>query len=222
MRTSGRGINIMVITPTLGRAYLVERLQKCLNTQNQCDHLNSAQHKVMEFDKPCWVVPHVNQSVDEAFSLGYDVVMYLADYCQPTPNMLNELSRHFYFAKDFDEVVDIPITNYPGAKRGCFWAIGIDYWKRFQGNGVWCPEYYHFFVDTELWERAASIGKVWHSKAGVEVDHPNLGTRHADKAHQASRVYRDFDNETYALRQKAGVLWGKDFKRIRSALPWPQ
>lgn len=98
-----------------------------------------------------------------------------------------------------------------------FCLIGMEYIKQAYGNmETFCPEYYRFFVDSELGRYAKLIGKFyWCKDATMQHWHPEAYAGVRDVTHRHTRgFYRLLDGETYDRRNKKGYLWGKNYDMV--------
>jgi len=81
------------------------------------------------------------------------------------------------------------------------------------GGVLWCPHYVHYFIDTEVKIRAATIGRFhWCKEAIVEHQHPAAGKAKNDSLYQESQKWWEQDERTFNERQKAG--WPDDYEAI--------
>lgn len=205
-----------VITPTLNRAALVDQLIASLEA-----NAPGRQHFVYPQTHPKPLTTLINELCVIAFEQKeVSAVVYLADHCIVGEGFGDALLSAFEAFPDGDVLVDIPIRNVASAKAGCFWAAGRAFVERFENMQIQCPDYYHFYADTELALYASRIGKLGTCAIGVDIQHPNASNRMPDATHAASRTYLTHDANTWERRRARYLLWGESFERVHCALPW--
>lgn len=149
----------------------------------------------------------------------HDVIVLLADYLVVRPGCFDAIEaafeKHF---PDFDGVVGLNMENMPpnpNVAEFCFVALGSRFMDRFPERQCHCPDYYHFYADTELGLYAKSINKfVFEEEARVFSYHPNAKNAERDSTHQASRRFKAEDMGMWNRRNAQGLLWGADFELI--------
>lgn len=163
----------------------------------------------------CW-----NDFVAESVA---DAVLFLCDDTTLDPECLIKASEcllsHF---PDLDGVVGLNVNNYPptwpeAITQYGFRLVGRKFHERFPQGQAYCPEYYRFYVDTEMGEFAKEVGKfVFCEGATMQHWHPDApGSGKADETHYANRGDRQrWDNEIHKERQKQGLLWGRTFDTV--------
>jgi len=209
------GLTVEVCCPTLNRPREVIRLR------------NSLPDDVL-FTPSLELQPRaLTQIVNELFqrSTG-DIVIMAADHLEFKPQCIEAIRECFTKRfPDLDGVVGLNLVNLPHTERiseYCFLALGRKFIGRFTANGkyqgVFCPEYYHFYGDTEFGLFAEKIGKfAYDERASVFTWHPNAGNARRDRTYSASRSRKGFDDAMWRLRQAAGLYWGESFKLIGNA-----
>jgi tetratricopeptide (TPR) repeat protein/SAM-dependent methyltransferase len=156
------------------------------------------------------------------FNSTADIVIMAADHLEFKPGCLEAIREGF--AKQFpdrDGVMGLNIVNLPHAKdisEFCFLALGRKFIERFYADGVYqgvfCPEYYHFYGDTEFGLFADKIGKFhYDERAAVFTWHPNAGNANRDQTYSASRSRKGYDDAMWRRRQLAGLYWGESFRK---------
>lgn len=212
---SAGGFTIEVCCPTLNRPKEVIRLRNSL--PDDCLFTPSLESQPRA----------LTQIVNELFqkSTG-DIVIMAADHLEFKPQCLDVIRETFARRfPDLDGVVGLNLVNLPHTERiseYCFLALGRKFIERFSANGeyqgVFCPEYYHFYGDTEFGVWAEKIGKfAYDERAAVFTWHPNAGNARRDRTYSASRSRKGFDDAMWRLRQAAGLYWGESFRRIGNA-----
>jgi hypothetical protein len=209
---------IAIITPTLNRPEHLARLKTSLRL-----YAHGLRHIVSEETVPRSAPDVVNGMLREAFAdPSVRAVCYLADYCEVHEHFGDKLKSAF--ADSTSHMQGIRIANLEfieGLREYCFWTIGREFYELFQNGEVFCPQYWHFSVDTELGEAAVALGrfKMDHG-IKVSIHHPNARNADRDETHSASRAYAKFDSATRAARKAAGLLWGVSFHKVVMNTPW--
>lgn len=130
-------------------------------------------------------------------------------------NAVEAMHKHF---PDGDGIIGLNVTNYPPSwpeaiTQYGFRLVGRKFHERFPEGQAYCPEYYRFYVDTEMGEYAKLVGKFAFSKeATMQHFHPDAPGGTVDDTHFANRGERQkWDIEIWKTRQTAGYLWGKNY-----------
>jgi tetratricopeptide (TPR) repeat protein len=166
----------------------------------------------------------LTQIVNELFgkSTG-DIVIMAADHLEFRPQCVDIIREAFTQQfPDLDGVVGLNLVNLPHLERiseYCFLALGRKFIERFTANGkyqgVFCPEYYHFYGDTEFGLYAEKAGKFhYDERAAVFTWHPNAGNAQRDRTYSASRSRKGFDDAMWRLRQARNLYWGESFEVV--------
>ena len=96
---------------------------------------------------------------------------------------------------------------------GCV-MIGREFLERFRGEFPYCPDYYHFYGDTELGLFAKHTGQyIFAEHCEVIHHHPMFSNAPKDNTHKAARLCQMQDNAMWKKRRAAGLLWGRTFER---------
>lgn len=162
----------------------------------------------------CW-----NNFVKDSLA---DAVLFLCDDTELDPECLvaaSECLRTRF--PDGDGVVGLNVTNYPPSwpeaiTQYGFRLVGRKFHERFPHGQAYCPEYYRFYVDTEMGEYAKETGKfVFCADAKLQHFHPDAPGGVLDKTHYANRGEKQvWDNEIWKARQAKGYLWGRNFNTV--------
>jgi len=146
-----------------------------------------------------------------------DAMMYLSDdveFFQDTlENAITEYEKHF---PNFDGVLGLNQVNIPDSQalQSAFGIIGKNFINYFSNKQVWCPSYYRFYGDRELWLFAKSINKFkFCEEAKIFNNHPAF-TGEIDYTHKEVRKYLRQDRIMYEKRQSKNLIWGKTFELI--------
>lgn len=95
-----------------------------------------------------------------------------------------------------------------------FSLIGKKFINEFFGeHELFCPAYFHWWADRELYEFSVKVNRFFMSKSSLVHNHPSFSGRRNDLAHNNLRgdVYnRDMD--TRKARKSKGLLWGSSFE----------
>lgn len=206
---------IEVVAPTLNRPKEAQRLEVALEgveVPEGCDLHVTIQRE----SEPRALTGIVNELVARSDA---EIVVVLADHIVPDKHFLVHVVDAFHdFFPDLDGMVGLKIANMdplPGVREYCFFAVGREFIKRFPGKQIFCPDYYHFYADTEL-GRFASEADVFRfaEKAEVDTFQVNNGRADIDSTWRASRSRKAEDDATNARRREAGLLWGRTFERV--------
>lgn len=112
---------------------------------------------------------------------------------------------------DTDGVIGFNVYNMPGQSHdGAVTLVGDKFLNRFENRQMFCPQYLHFYVDTELAMYAKKVDKFfWCKDAKVYHEHPSV-TGRPDATHKYKRDYKhNHDSGVFSSRQDRGLLWGK-------------
>jgi glycosyltransferase involved in cell wall biosynthesis len=227
-------MKIDIVIPTLNRR---DKLQTCINsifrsaksedialylyfgTQSELEffkvQLNNVPNVYIrylpEYKVPTFWNNYLSEMKADALCyLNDDVELYedtleviMEDYQREFPNMDGVLGLNQVNIKD------------PHKVESAFGVIGTKYADRYPNRQVWCPDYFRFYGDWELWKRAKDIGKFYFSEvARINHYHPCTNKALVDATHDAVRTYLRQDKLTFQRRQSMDLLWGKDFKLI--------
>ncbi len=96
-----------------------------------------------------------------------------------------------------------------------FVLVGREFLKRFPGKKIYCPDYQHYFADTELHRFAKKAGRFTFLKE-TAVDHWHFSvTGEMDDTARKSRVKLSIDKSISEERMRRGYLWGEDFNLLK-------
>jgi len=203
---------IEVCFPTLNRMESARRLMKSVN--GECAI------RVSWEEQPRALTGIVNRLFRQSHQRGVDVSIMLADHLEVLPGCIKAVRRVFEERfPDYDGVAGLNLSNLPplpAVREYCFLAVGRRYLERFPEGQAFCPDYYHFFGDTEFGEAASEAGRFVYAADAKVYSHLHTSFAHAleDSTHKASRRYVAFDEDCRKRRQKRGLLWGRSFERL--------
>ncbi len=152
-----------------------------------------------------------------------DLVLFLCDDTSLDKdcltNAVTAIRKQF---PDGDGIIGLNVTNYPPSwpeaiTQYGFRLVGRKFHARFPEGQAYCPEYYRFYVDTEMGEYAKNrVHKfLFCEDARMQHFHPNAPGGTLDETHYANRGERQkWDIETWHARQAAGYLWGKNYDLV--------
>ena len=147
-----------------------------------------------------------------------DVMCYLNDDVIIKEDMFRQIIKAFAIHfPDLDGIIGLNQKNITDLQKvkSAFGAIGIKYADRFPNREVFCPDYYRFFADFELWQYAKQINKfVFCKEAQLVHLHPAFYKNLEDETHKEVRKYLSLDKKTFQRRQIEELLWGQDFKLL--------
>ena len=107
---------------------------------------------------------------------------------------------------DGDGAVGIKTENIPHAMETCFMLMGMKFIERFDDRSPFCPEYRHFYADTELGHMARQLKRFKFCKESTLVHYHSETCN--DQTHRGAKRFWTDDHNTYVRRQKEGKLWG--------------
>jgi len=146
-----------------------------------------------------------------------DLVLFLCDDTSLDHDCLtNAVAMMEKEFPDGDGLLGLNVTNYPPSwpeaiTQYGFRLVGRKFHARFPEGQAYCPEYYRFYVDTEMGEYAKRVRRFRFAKtARMQHFHPDSpGSGPYDSTHHANRGERQiWDNEIWKARQAKGYLWG--------------
>ncbi len=151
-----------------------------------------------------------------------DLILFLCDDCaldiDCLVNASDALYKHF---PDGDGLIGLNVTNYPPSwpeaiTQYGFRLVGKKFHERFPEGQAYCPEYYRFYVDTEMGMYSKLVGKfAFCEDARMKHFHPNAPGGTLDDTHYANRGEKQkWDIEIWKARQAKGYLWGKDLNIV--------
>ena len=116
---------------------------------------------------------------------------------------LHTMKRRF---PDGDGLVTI------GKKNRCaFGLFGSKFADRFPDRQVFCPDYFHYGGDSELYRTVQTLGRFAYPPNRMsQVQHSRL----KDESWRMARRKRGKDLEMYKRREAKGFSWGIDFNLI--------
>ena len=152
--------------------------------------------------------------------MAADAMMYLSDDVELLGDSVrvavNEFLFHFHQYND--GVVGMRQANLEGVVKtapAAFGIVGAGFAQRFPNSQVFCPDYYHLWIDMELEWYAKSVNKfVFAEDACLNHYHPCIDPGLEDETHRRLRERKDLDREMWKERRKRGYLWGKDFRLV--------
>lgn len=206
-------ILIEVVAPSLNRPKEAARLEQALAA---CAIPEGYELKinVQRETAPRALPVIVNELVAQSEA---SIVVVLADHIVPKPGLIEAVIRAFEGRPDIG-MVGLNIVNMPpapGVREYCFFALCRPFINHFPDRQVLCPDYHHFYGDTELGNFASAADAfVFAQDAEIETHHVNNGLADPDDTWRASRSRKKQDVETYELRQRKGLVWGKTFERV--------
>lgn len=203
---------IEVVAPSLNRPKEAARLEQALAA---CTVPEGYELKinVQRETEPRALPIIVNELVAQSEA---SIVVVLADHIVPKPGLIEAIVKAFE-GKPEVGMVGLNIVNMPpapGVREYCFFALCRPFINYFDGQ-VLCPDYHHFYGDTELGRYATSVDAfVFAKDAEIETHHVNNGLAVQDDTWRASRSRKKQDADTYELRQRKGLIWGTSFERV--------
>ena len=204
---------IEVVAPSLNRPQEAQRLEQALAA---CSVPEGYELKinVRRETQPRALPAIVNELVAQSEAA---IVVVLADHIVPKPGLIEAIVRAFEVNPEAG-MTGLNIVNMPplaGVREYCFFALSRPFIDHFPGRQVLCPDYHHFYADSELGRYASAAGLfVYAQDAEIETWHVNNGLAEKDETWKASRARKHEDAATWERRQAAGLIWGTSFERM--------
>ena len=149
-------------------------------------------------------------STRSAFLMGADDMIFHPGAVQIALDAMNERFP------DGDGVVGFNQSNLVEHCEAGFTLIGPKFQERFEARGLFCPDYKHYYADTELLKYAKSVDKFYYCE-DARVDHYHFSvTGEKDSTALESQKSRATDIETARKREEQGLLWGREFMRVNN------
>lgn len=206
-------ILIEVVAPSLNRPKEAARLEQALAA---CGIPEGYELKinVQRETEPRPLPEIVNELVAQSEA---SIVVVLADHIVPRPDLIEAIAKAFEGRPEVG-MVGLNIVNMPpapGVREYCFFALSRTFIEHFPERQVLCPDYHHFYGDTELGRFATQAGAfAFAQDAEIETYHVNNGLAVVDGTWRASRSRRKEDAAIFEKRQANGLLWGASFERV--------
>jgi glycosyltransferase involved in cell wall biosynthesis len=225
-----------IVIPSLNRR---EKLQNCLNSIFRSAKTDNIQLILYFSDND--EITYWNQYFSNIANIQ---LRFVAEYRVPTfwnDYLLNMKADALCYLNDdvelFEDTIEIILTqfiekfpDYDGIMglnqsnlydinkvESAFGVIGTKYADRFPNRQVWCPDYYRFYGDWELWKYAKEINKFYFcQQAQLNHYHPATNHKLEDDTHKLVRTYLKQDKQTFQKRQSLNLLWGKSFTLVNS------
>lgn len=200
-------LNVMIVLPTLNRP---NRLMRFLNSARE--HALSVPVYVSHETDARPLTEIINGLVHYAFEEGADIIIPLADDVELLPGSIKAIVDTFTDSGGLDLMVGMNQTNIPDV-RNCtefaFFGVGRSFCLRYPNQQIFCPDYHHFYGDTELGLGARYFERFkFCSDARLIHHHPAYSKDAIDDTHNKSRQHQKNDVAKWEARQAAGLLWG--------------
>jgi len=209
--------------PRSASAYSVEVCCASLNRPKELVRLRNSLPPDCTFSTATEKDPSFPRLANDLFFRSTaDIVIIASDHLEFRSECIEAVrecfERNF---PDLDGVVGLNVCNLPHVAKVtefCFPAVGRRFIKRFYAGGIYqglfCPEYFHFYADTELGLFAESVSKFYYEeRAAVFTWSPNAGNAQPDQTHAWSRSRKDYDDTMWTSRRAAKLFWGESFEK---------
>ena len=154
------------------------------------------------------------QAFNEASADIEGSILLAGDDMEFYPGAIAQAIRVLELRGTTDLVVGFNQANLSGFCQAGFVLIGEDFRKRFRGKGVYCPDFKHYYADTELLKFAKKVGKFFYCET-ARVNHWHFSvTGERDNTSKVSGVNLERDKALFQERRDRGLLWGQDFNLI--------
>lgn len=218
-------MHINIIIPTRARW---DALQKTLESLKQSTYKDISIHIVLDKNPgniPEWlsksdidliisnssdnlvscIGSYTSRCTEGAFLVGGDDLIFYPDCLEQA---VKSMQQHFP-----ERIGIIGINQYidgkPGGLRGAFALMNRKFIDHFPNRILYCPDYVHYYADTEIVQFAKSINGFYFCKA-AKLDHLRL----MDKVGRMTSQRVPGDKAMYEKRRAKGYLWGKNFDLI--------
>jgi hypothetical protein len=192
---------VEICVPTLNRPELLKRLAHSIP--------KGVKFSVSQQTEPQPLTKLVNELYSE--SVG-DIVIMLSDHIELQDGCIEAVLKAFSDNfPDLDGVVGLNMVDLPeeGRNKYASNAMGRKFLDRYPEKNPSCPQYHHFFADTEIGMLAESLDKFYFAEdAHILCHHPAHGDGEKDETYRASRANYQVDVKTWERRQHDGLLWG--------------
>lgn len=140
-------------------------------------------------------------------------MVFLCDDTELDCNCFEELVK----INDIDnKLVGFNQKNLALSCKAAMGFVGTKFADRFINRQVWCPDYDNMHVDGELIDSAVHFGAFFFAtQCKLVHHHPVTDVRLFDETHNKTREHAQQDAETRLFRQKKGLIWGRDYERLR-------
>ena len=146
--------------------------------------------------------------LDTAFLMGADDMVFHKGAIQEAIRSMNIIYP------DENGVIGFNQDNLPNHCEAGFTLIGRKFLKHLKSHGLFCPDYKHYYADTELFNYAKAFGRFYYNES-ARVDHYHFSvTGEKDSTALISQASREEDKRTAQRRKAIGLLWGRDFDTI--------
>lgn len=181
-------------------------------------------HTAFIRDKHCYIGGNWNHLINHGMNayphIKFDAFLPLVDDIELFPDCLDKLVDDMTLLyPDTDGIIGITQED----KQRSFvpagqCLIGKKFIERFKAINyqVYCPDYTHWFIDSELHEYACSLNKfALSSNAKLIHYNPSVYKEEQDETHKITRseIMR-IDKETRRKRVEKGLTWGKSWERV--------
>ena len=151
----------------------------------------------------------------QLYFLEEDALLYLNDDVLLFEDSLENIFSAYQTAfPNYDGVLGINQANIPDNQsiKCAFGVIGTRFANLFPQRKVFCPVYYRFFLDEELYLYVKKTNKFAFSlDAKILHLHPSFGGE-KDSTHTAVRTYWRQDFKNFTKRRDNNLLWGETWE----------
>ncbi len=223
----GSVMHVNILIPTRNRWDLLRKTVRALERGTYKDFsiylAVDAKHGVV----PPWVAEHgIKLSVDKGRGslvkqmgvaigkLTGDAVLGLGDDSILYPDCLEKavkaMQAHFPVGMGVIGIQQY-IDGKPLGQQGVYVLLNRDFISHFPRNNPYCPDYYHYHADIELWKFAQRADCCYFC-ANAKINH----IRVKDATTERCRKNIPKDAVVQQKRTAKGYLWGNDFRLVRN------
>jgi glycosyltransferase involved in cell wall biosynthesis len=205
--------SIAIIIPTWDRRPLVEKCLASIDAANKAHPETYAEPIIIDDHPRLDYVARMNEGLKFASAPGdpfYDGLIYGGDDIIFEPDCIAVACA--MMDKAFPDWNGAVMLRQNGGTRYAFGLLGWRFVRHFPDAQVFCPDYVHYFGDTEL--------GLYADRAGLLAFADNAQLYHEraqDATYQQARTAWTRDEHAFNERRKAGIVWGETFDRIQSA-----
>jgi hypothetical protein len=205
--------SIAIIIPTWDRRPLVEKCLASIDAANKAHPETYAEPIIIDDHPRRDYVVRMNEGLRLGYGPGepsFDGLIYGADDIIFEPDCIAVACAAM--DKNFPKWDGMIALQQNGGTAYAFGLMGRAFIGHFPDAAVFCPDYVHYFGDTEMGLYADRSGLV------AFADNAQLYHERAqDATYQQARTAWTRDEHAFNERRKAGIVWGETFDRIQSA-----
>lgn len=189
---------ISVLIPTKGRP---DKLARCVNSINACCEILILATSPEDISQQTLDDERVKIYYDDTLSViqaqnflasraKYNI-MPISDHVEYMPDSITEARKTLYSKFNGYGIVGFNVVNLK-ANDDAFVLVGREWYDK---NGLYCPEYHHFYADTELGDTAKKMMRFAFCEKAVMTSQVDRDATHnyrrMEKLSHDEQVYRN-------------------------------